>query len=328
MILVAQFATAEDVLLSSESELAKRARIKGEDAKALLRQLSSQLFSAPKHQTAQELFMRSTDGLSTGDKLLDELLRGGLRPGVTEVFGKSGVGKTQLALQLCVMATAPAHLGGLDGGAIYIATEQPFPITRFHDIALSRLPTLDPIQVLDRTHIIHIRDQETQQHVLSYCLSPAIARLKARVVIIDSIAANFRGDEGASELNVALRANMLYEIGRALKTAAHDHQCVIVCLNQVVDVFEGARHGQVLGGFKGASPSLQLNMNNMKLAAGKNEVAPSLGLAWSNMVNTRIKLSRVNIAPGNLLGQARLLDAETAEHLFNHGAGCRGKDDR
>lgn len=57
--------------------------------------------------------------LSVGCPLLNELLRGGLPVGgITELSGESGVGKTQLALQLCVSVQYPTQYGGLDSGNI------------------------------------------------------------------------------------------------------------------------------------------------------------------------------------------------------------------
>lgn len=49
--------------------------------------------------------------------MLDGLLRGGLPlGGITELAGRSSVGKTQLALQLCLAVQLPRRLGGLEAG--------------------------------------------------------------------------------------------------------------------------------------------------------------------------------------------------------------------
>ncbi|KAJ3151208.1 DNA repair protein xrcc3 [Geranomyces michiganensis] len=303
--------TAEDVLLLSVTELAAQARLPTSEAAAVLRHLFARVYpSSCVPRTARDLVTDSNVRLSTGDAVLDEVLRGGLTPGITEVFGKSGVGKTQLGMQLCAMAAGPAALGGLDGGAIYISTEQPFPVSRFHEIAAAHFPTMNPIHILDRMHIVHICDRETQQHILTYCLGPAIARLKARVVVVDSIAANFRyGDVTTSSASstavagvnaLADRAGMLYELGRALKHAADVHGCVIVCLNQVVDVFS-----------KGWPARLQ---QHPAAYDHHQQIAPTLGLAWANMVTTRIRMSRVDRYPAipALEQQGKAMDAETA----------------
>jgi len=71
--------------------------------------------------------------LPTGILSLDKMLRGGFRIGtVSEVVGRAGVGKTQLALQLCVMA---ARYGQ---GSIYIDTERKLSIQRLQEIANKR----------------------------------------------------------------------------------------------------------------------------------------------------------------------------------------------
>ncbi|MDD1775823.1 MAG: helix-hairpin-helix domain-containing protein, partial [Candidatus Methanomethylicus sp.] len=40
--------------------------------------------------------------LTSGSKNLDSLLSGGLEPGITELIGAYGTGKTQICLQLCL----------------------------------------------------------------------------------------------------------------------------------------------------------------------------------------------------------------------------------
>ena len=45
------------------------------------------------------------------------MLHGGLLlPGINEISGESGSGKTQIALQLCLMAQFNDDAGGLQGG--------------------------------------------------------------------------------------------------------------------------------------------------------------------------------------------------------------------
>ena len=52
--------------------------------------------------------------------MLDSHLSGGvLVPGVTELSGVSGAGKTQLCMQLCLVAQLTREQGGLNGGNNY-----------------------------------------------------------------------------------------------------------------------------------------------------------------------------------------------------------------
>jgi RecA/RadA recombinase len=78
--------------------------------------------------------------LPTGVFSLDAALRGGVRVGtITELVGKAGVGKTQLAMQLCVMA---AQYGQ---GCVYIDTEKKLSLDRLREIASKRASTFNDV---------------------------------------------------------------------------------------------------------------------------------------------------------------------------------------
>lgn len=78
--------------------------------------------------------------LPTGISALDKHLCGGVRVGtITELVGKAGVGKTQLAMQLCVMA---ARYGQ---GSVYIDTEKKLSIERLKEIAFQRASTFNAL---------------------------------------------------------------------------------------------------------------------------------------------------------------------------------------
>jgi len=71
--------------------------------------------------------------LPTGLASLDKTLRGGVRVGtITELVGRAGAGKTQLSMQLCVMA---ARYGQ---GCVYIDTENKLSLERLKEIAARR----------------------------------------------------------------------------------------------------------------------------------------------------------------------------------------------
>ena len=53
---------------------------------------------------------------------------------VTEIAGQSGVGKTQLCLQLCANVQLPEKLGGLDGNCIYLDCHGGFSSQRLQQI--------------------------------------------------------------------------------------------------------------------------------------------------------------------------------------------------
>jgi len=86
--------------------------------------------------------------LTTGSKNLDRLLCGGLEPGITELIGAYGTGKTQICLQACLTVQLTPNRGGLDGAAFYIDTEDTFKPERLEEIA--RGIGLEDDRALDR----------------------------------------------------------------------------------------------------------------------------------------------------------------------------------
>lgn len=71
--------------------------------------------------------------LPTGVASLDRALQGGIRVGsVTELVGRAGAGKTQLAFQLCVLAAK------YNQGALYIDTERKIVLERLAEMSRHR----------------------------------------------------------------------------------------------------------------------------------------------------------------------------------------------
>lgn len=54
--------------------------------------------------------------------------------GITEIYGASGVGKTQFCLQLAITVQYPEEHGGLSSGCVYICTEDRFPSKRLQQL--------------------------------------------------------------------------------------------------------------------------------------------------------------------------------------------------
>jgi DNA repair protein RadA len=74
--------------------------------------------------------------LTTGCQSLDTLLKGGLETqSLTEFYGEFGTGKSQICHQLCVTVQLPEAQGGLNGGALYVDTENTFRPERIQEIA-------------------------------------------------------------------------------------------------------------------------------------------------------------------------------------------------
>lgn len=86
---------------------------------------------------------------------------------------------------------------------------------------------------------IEVHNVEMQEHMITFQLPEAIRRYNAGLVVIDSIAANFRIEfQGASRKVLTERAVALTKLGKALRKIAHEQNVAIVCTNQVSDRFD------------------------------------------------------------------------------------------
>ena len=88
--------------------------------------------------SATEVYKRRQDigKITTGTNCLDTLFDGGVETqALTEVYGEFGSGKTQFAHTLSVMVQKPKTEGGLDGGVLYIDTENTFRPERIKQLA-------------------------------------------------------------------------------------------------------------------------------------------------------------------------------------------------
>lgn len=91
----------------------KRLKLSTHDTALMYQRINESIL----HHNYKQLLNVSSIRLSLGCSTLDHYFGGGLsNQGIIEVFGESGTGKTQLALQLCLMVQLPVHLGGLDAG--------------------------------------------------------------------------------------------------------------------------------------------------------------------------------------------------------------------
>ncbi len=152
----------------------------------------------------------------------------------------SGVGKTQLLLTVLLSSQLP-YPSGLGRSSIYISTEHPLPTTR-----LAQMLTHPPFSTSQNkptlSNILSIQtpDLESQEHILTYQLPVALARHKAGLVVIDSIAANYRAEHAGNSSNakaLATRSAQLVKLGALLRSLAREHDCAIVVANQVSDRF-------------------------------------------------------------------------------------------
>ncbi len=168
--------------------------------------------------------------MTTGCSSLDQLLNGGIETeSLTEFYGEFGTGKSQLCQQFCVTAQLPEEQGGLDGGALYIDTENTFRPERVMQIA----PRFG-IDGQDALKGIIFAEAYTSNHqiVLLENADEIIKENNIRLIIIDSVMSHFRSEYLGREM-LAPRQQQLNKHLHRLMRLARAFNAAAVITNQV-----------------------------------------------------------------------------------------------
>lgn len=199
--------------------------------------------------------------ISTLDPVIDGLLGGGIRTGyITELTGEAGAGKTQFLLALLLaVQLPPPH--GTGRNALYISTEASLSTRRLAQMLKSNpVLTSDSIPISERPSLDNIistttPDLESQEHILTYQVPVEVERRNVGLIVLDSVAANYRAefdrsvrnDSGASgaageggrsvSQNMGARSAELVRLGMLLRDLARKHDIAVVVSNQVADRF-------------------------------------------------------------------------------------------
>lgn len=223
--------------------------------------------------------------------LLDKCLRGGFRIGsVTEIVGRSGVGKTQLAMQLCVVAAR------LNFGSIFVDTEKKLSTKRLNEIANERdrmnmsyksannvlnnvtihrisstSELLIAISKLDEEIILQNEQSEEEVSVASH---GELDKYPVKLIIVDSIAAPTRRDFGGGD--APKRVAAIFQIAQRLKYIADQMQVAVVVINQI-EKFDNQRSG--------SETIVQHGVDGDILSS-----KAALGTSWHHCVSTRLAL--------------------------------------
>src|SRR5919109_2363574 len=158
--------------------------------------------------------------IPTGSLSLDRLLGGGIRTGlVTDIYGQSGAGKSQLCFSLCVNC---AKYLKQNETIIFIDTVGTFRPERVSELAKQERNS----KILDK--IIFIRAFSTNDQIKAIRKIPDINPL---LIIIDSATSLFSNEYSGTARHLALM-NHLHE----LSFAAINFDCAIVITNMIRSV--------------------------------------------------------------------------------------------
>jgi len=191
--------------------------------------------------SASEIYKRRQDigKITTGTNCLDTLFDGGIETqALTEVYGEFGCGKTQLCLTMCVQVQKSKEEGGLEGGALYIDTENTFRPERI--VSIANANGMDPQKVLDNIIVARAYNSAHQTLILEE-VGPIIEENNIKLIIADSAVGLFRA-EYLGRGTLSNRQQKLNHFVHLLSRIAETYNCAAIATNQVMaspDVFFG-----------------------------------------------------------------------------------------
>ncbi|XP_054617646.1 DNA repair protein XRCC3 isoform X2 [Dunckerocampus dactyliophorus] len=293
--------SVRDVLCMSGPDLQRLTSLSASDVQQLL---TSASLACRRQGPLPALVLHQREGhtlesgfrLSTGCPLLDRLLRGGLPVGgVTELAGESGVGKTQLALQLCLSVQYPIQHGGLNSGAVFVCTEDTFPSRRLQQLITEQscLRSDVPSHV---TSSLHFSDHVYVEHAADLVGGPVSLSPCTPITCLSPVTHCYCLSLGISSL--------MSDTSRAPLACSGSGPVCGCGLGgvsiQVTDIFSSSE--EYLG------PSY-------------STVCPALGLAWANQVMVRLMMRRLHmtVTKGDQDSSLRRLEVVFAPHLARTG---------
>ena len=183
--------------------------------------------------SANELYKkRQTIGkITTATEALDTLFAGGIETqALTEVYGEFGCGKTQFCHTMCVQVQKSKQEGGLEGGVLYIDSENTFRPERI--VSIAQANGMDPEKVLDNIIVARAYNSSHQILILEEA-STLIKEHNIQLVVADSAVGLFRS-EYLGRGTLATRQQKLNKFVHLLVRLAETYNIAAIATNQVM----------------------------------------------------------------------------------------------
>ena len=241
------YTTCALVASASKRELAEIPGLSEDRAVALQKKAKTLGNCGLQFSTALELSKVPRVMITTGSKDLDKILGGGIElQTLTEIYGDSGTGKTQLCLTLCVKVQLGEADGGAAGRALFIDCNGTFRADRLLQIAAAS--GLGPEQCAANVAVVTVSSFDQQGDCLAQA-GHVLADTSAgefRLLIVDGLMTHLRA-EYAGRSDLAARQQHVNAYMRKLKLFATAFNLAVVVTNQVSTTPEAfANAGPVL----------------------------------------------------------------------------------
>jgi DNA repair protein RadA len=202
--------------------------------------------------------------ITTGSKELDALIGGGIETqSITEVYGKMASGKSQWCFQTAVTVQLPKEKGGLEGGCMYIDSENSFRPERV--IQIAQKLGLDVDTTLKNIHVARAYNAD-HQSLLVEKAADMIKEQNIKLLIVDSLTSQFRS-EYSGRGTLAERQQKLNKHLRMLQKVSELNNVAILVTNQVMsrpDVLFGDPTEPVGGNIVGHASKTRLYLRKSK----------------------------------------------------------------
>jgi DNA repair protein RadA len=163
---------------------------------------------------------------------LDNLFKGGIETkAVTQFYGDSGSGKTQICHSLATIVSQDKSKGGVDGRCIYIDTESTFRADRVSEIAKARGFNSD--LALENIILYQPLNSEMQELVVERLIPKVLAQStdkRVKLIIVDSPITHYKTEyTGLSEQSRKLQK--LYRFMSNLRRIGQSYGAAVVVTN-------------------------------------------------------------------------------------------------
>lgn len=272
----AGFTTIEAVAVASPGELVAAAEV-GEATAAKIIAAAREAADIGGFETGDQVLERRklVGKITTGSRNFDELLGGGMETqAIVELYGEFGSGKTQVAHQLAVNVQLPPELGGLNGSAIIIDTENTFRPERISQMVMGLRARDDrdwrPEDFLKNIHVARAYNSNHQILLVESAMELAESLRETdhpvRLLIVDSVTAHFRA-EYVGRGTLADRQQKLNKHLHDLMRFADLNNALILVTNQVMakpDTFFGDPTKPVGGHVLGHTATFRVYLRKSK----------------------------------------------------------------
>ncbi|MDM7934132.1 MAG: DNA repair and recombination protein RadA [Methanothrix sp.] len=273
----AGYSSVEAVAVASPGELVAVAEI-GESTASRIIAAAREAAEVGGFETGDRILERrkQVGKITTGSRGFDELLGGGMETqAIVELYGEFGSGKTQVAHQMAINVQLPPEMGGLNGSAIIIDTENTFRPERIAQMVRGLPPAPDgrsfePEEFLKNISVARAFNSNHQillaESAMDLAESMRGSERPVRLLIVDSVTAHFRA-EYVGRGTLADRQQKLNKHLHDLMRFADLNNALILVTNQVMakpDTFFGDPTKPVGGHVLGHTATFRLYLRKSK----------------------------------------------------------------